>query len=192
MDSFCGRNSHIEELFRDHYGPLTGYLYRLLQNREEARDIAQEAFLRAMAQEGFGGQTFQSRQWLYRVATNLAFSLGRRIKRSIRAMSGMAVDTERLVVPGVEASLARRQELEGLFKGLKSLDNKTRSAILLRYFESMSCQEISEILEVPPGTVMTWLHRGREKLKFFVEGKGLAGADVPNGQWEEEDAVPSS
>ncbi|PKK90211.1 MAG: hypothetical protein CVV64_10815 [Candidatus Wallbacteria bacterium HGW-Wallbacteria-1] len=191
MDKQLNRRA-VEELFRSHKGQLTGYLHRLLQNREEALDIVQETFVRALGQSGFGDPGFQSRQWIFRVATNLAFSAGRRIRRSLKAFAGLTLDESNFQIPAAEHSVQKRDEMKALLAGLGKLDYQTRSAILLRYFENMSCQEIGEILSLPTGTVMTRLHRGRQALRSFIESGPLNRELSAEANWEEEDAVRSS
>ena len=70
--------------------------------------------------------------------------------------------------PGPEGEASRREQLRRLERALDDLDEGPREAIVLFHIEEMSYRDIAAALEVPMGTVMTWLHRGRAQLKKAV------------------------
>ena len=72
--------------------------------------------------------------------------------------------------PGPEAEASLREQLSRLERALADLDEGPREAIVLFHIEEMSYRDIAAALEVPIGTVMTWLHRGRARLKTVLEG----------------------
>ena len=76
--------------------------------------------------------------------------------------------------PGPEREASLREQLSRLERALADLDEGPREAIVLFHIEEMSYRDIAAALEVPIGTVMTWLHRGRARLKKALEGGPFA------------------
>ncbi|WP_071458841.1 RNA polymerase sigma factor SigW [Bacillus massilinigeriensis] len=159
----------IVELYRDKVFQLC---YRMLGDRYEAEDIAQEAFIRAYINIKSFNQNLKFSSWIYRIATNLCIDRIRKKKpdyyldaevpgtEGLNMYSQVSADTAR---PEVELeSLELRDEVQ---KQIAMLPEKYRSAIVLKYIEELSLNEISEILDLPLGTVKTRIHRGREALR---------------------------
>lgn len=146
---------------------------RLTRNPADAEDLVQEAYLRAY--RGFAG--FQEgtnlRAWLHRILTNTFINAYRKRQREPQTVSEEEVPDwylyEKLAGGGAEAS-AETQVLESLpdedvQEALASLPERFRLAVLLADVQGFSYKEIAEILEVPMGTVMSRLHRGRRALE---------------------------
>ncbi|TRZ36326.1 RNA polymerase sigma factor SigW [Niallia circulans] len=146
--------------------------YRMLGNRHEAEDISQEAFLRAYVNINRFNMDLKFSTWLYRIATNLCIDRIRKKKPDyyldaevpgtdgLNMYSQISSDT-RLPEEDVESL-----ELQALIqREISKLPEKYRSVIVLKYIEELSLNEISEILELPLGTVKTRIHRGREALR---------------------------
>jgi len=74
------------------------------------------------------------------------------------------------LAPSPEGEASFREQLTRLDRALADLDEGPREAIILFHIEEMSYRDIAAALEVPMGTVMTWLHRGRARLKNALEG----------------------
>ncbi|MBE0317771.1 MULTISPECIES: RNA polymerase sigma factor SigW [Bacillaceae] len=146
--------------------------YRMLGNRHEAEDISQEAFLRAYVNINRFNMDLKFSTWLYRIATNLC------IDRIRKKKPDYYLDAE---VPGTDGlnmysqissdSRLPEEDVESLElqasiqREISKLPEKYRSVIVLKYIEELSLNEISEILELPLGTVKTRIHRGREALR---------------------------
>jgi RNA polymerase sigma-70 factor (ECF subfamily) len=148
--------------------------YNVLRDREEAWDVAQEAFIKAyQALPSFRGQSaFYT--WLYRITMNVAADRARS-----RAAQGRAFGTERvpeedwervITDPNpTEASPAdtasRREERAKIMQALDQLSEDHRRIIMLGDLEGLSYREIAETLEIPMGTVMSRLHNARKRLR---------------------------
>jgi RNA polymerase sigma-70 factor (ECF subfamily) len=76
--------------------------------------------------------------------------------------------------PSAEREASAREELRRLDRALDALSEGPREAIILFHIEEMSYRDIAAALEVPVGTVMTWLHRGRAQLKAALGGAPIA------------------
>jgi RNA polymerase sigma-70 factor (ECF subfamily) len=160
--------------------PLLREIYaaalRLTRNPADAEDLVQEAYLRAY--RGFAG--FQEgtnlRAWLHRILTNTFINAYRKRQREPQTVSEEEVPDwylyEKLAGGGAEAS-AEAQVLESLpdedvQEALAALPEPFRLAVLLADVQGFSYKEIAEILEVPIGTVMSRLHRGRRALEKLL------------------------
>lgn len=176
--------------------PLMGSLYsaalRMTRNHAEAEDLVQETYLRAY--RGFGG--FQTgtnvKAWLYRILTNTFINIYRAKKR--RPEETELEDVEDLYLyrrlGGLEGATAGRSAEDELMDhftesevvdAVESLPEQFRMAVLLADVEGFSYKEIADILEVPIGTVMSRLHRGRKALQKrlfnFGSARGFVAPD---------------
>jgi len=145
--------------------------YNYLRDREEAWDVAQEAFVRAwQALPSFRGQSaFYT--WLFRIVVNVAMDRARQRAARGRAFGTEAVpeeDWERVMVDpeaGPEETAARVEQRERIRRGLEALPEHHRAIIMLSDLEGLSYREISEVLQIPMGTVMSRLHNARKRLR---------------------------
>jgi RNA polymerase sigma-70 factor, ECF subfamily len=146
--------------------------YRMLGNRHEAEDIAQEAFIRAYVNIKSFNQDLKFSTWLFRIATNLCIDRIRK-KKPDYYLDAEVSGTDGLTMysqlasdsPLPENELESLELQESVQKEILKLPEKYRSVIVLKYIEELSLNEISEILELPLGTVKTRIHRGREALR---------------------------
>jgi RNA polymerase sigma-70 factor (ECF subfamily) len=148
--------------------------YNVLRDREEAWDVAQEAFIRAwQALPSFRGQSaFYT--WLFRIVMNVAADRARS-----RAARGRAFGTERVPEEDWERVLVDQpesdsrpdtaatgaQERERIERALATLSDDHRRIVVLSDIEGLSYKEIAEVLEIPMGTVMSRLHNARKRLR---------------------------
>ncbi|WP_042357741.1 RNA polymerase sigma factor SigW [Bacillus rubiinfantis] len=146
--------------------------FRMLGNRHEAEDIAQETFLRAYVNIRSFNQELKFSTWLFRIATNLCIDRLRKKKPDYYLDAEVAGSEGLTMYSQIPANTPLpEKELEGLElqevvqKEILKLPEKYRSAIVLKYIEDLSLNEISEILDLPLGTVKTRIHRGREALR---------------------------
>lgn len=136
-------------------GPLLLYLARLLSDADEAMDVLQETYARALRQRGFLDEGFARRAWLYRVAGNEARSTLRRLKRWFRP------HPEPSEVPTVLDRVLTTEAQAQVQQALAKLGYQHRQILLLRFYQELSYEEIAEVLSVPVGTVMSRLNRAK-------------------------------
>ncbi|MEK4487671.1 RNA polymerase sigma factor SigW [Psychrobacillus sp. FSL H8-0484] len=146
--------------------------YRMLGNRHEAEDISQEAFVRAFINIHTFDQKRKFSTWLYRIATNLCIDRIRKKKpdlyldAEVKGTEGLDMYSQIAAAEELPEEELMKLELQDRIQyEISRLPDKYRSAIVLKYMEELSLQEISEILELPLGTVKTRIHRGREALR---------------------------
>ena len=161
--------AEIVEIYKD---KIFQICYRILGNSHEAEDIAQEAFLRAYTNINSFNIDLKFSSWLYRIATNLCIDRIRKKKpdyyldAEVAGTDGLTMYSQipantRLPEEDVE-SLELRETIQ---REISRLPEKYRTVIVLKYIEELSLNEISEILDLPLGTVKTRIHRGREALR---------------------------
>ena len=177
----AGEAAAFNRLVEDRSGEVYALLYRLTEDPEEARDLAQETFLRAFQSIArFRGEA-DLRTWLYRIAINQARNRWRwwRRRRRSETVSLDASDGEGGLPLGLrlcdskqvdpeQAALLRERETK-LRKALRSLGSSYREAVILRDIEGLSYEEIAATLEISVGTVKSRLARGRLELRRKLE-----------------------
>lgn len=146
--------------------------YRILSNRHEAEDIAQEAFIRAYTNLHTFDLKRKFSTWLFRIATNLCIDRIRKKKpdyyldAEVTGTDGLNMYSH---VPSSnqlpEEEVERMELQERIQYEISCLPEKYRTVIILKYIEELPLQEISDILDMPLGTVKTRIHRGREALR---------------------------
>ncbi|WP_078382517.1 RNA polymerase sigma factor SigW [Sutcliffiella halmapala] len=159
----------IVEIFKDKIYQL---VYRMVGNAHEAEDVAQEAFIRAYININSYDTNRKFSTWLYRIATNLTIDRIRKKKpdyyldAEVAGTDGLTMYSQvaaDIALPEEEvASMELQNEIQ---RQILKLPDKYRSVIVLKYIDELSLIEISEILEIPVGTVKTRIHRGREALR---------------------------
>jgi RNA polymerase sigma-70 factor (ECF subfamily) len=152
---------------------LYGAALRLTRNPADAEDLIQETSLRAF--RGFAGFTEGTnlRAWMYRILTNTFINSYRKKQRQPVTVADDELEDwylyDRLGESGVEASaeseVLERIPDEDVQRALEELPENFRMAVLLADVEGFSYKEIAEILDIPIGTVMSRLHRGRKALQ---------------------------
>ena len=160
--------------------PIYALAYRVIGRDEEARDIAQETFLRAYrALGGFKGQAKFS-SWLYRITLNLCRDWMRRERRTPVAQAPEGVDlldlaTESTPVESIEDLVSRKELGRAVAKAMASLPEEQRTAIILKEYQGLTFQEIADLLDCPLSTVKTRLYQGLNVLRRQLEQAGVDG-----------------
>jgi len=158
----------FEDLVIAYQHRVFGVALRMLRNRSEAEEIAQEVFLRVhRAVEDFRGEAKLS-TWLYAITSRLCLN---RLASGERRMAREGEESlERLRADADPAAHAERGELEAaLQRAITELPEERRVVVVLRDFEGLSYEEIAAALDLPLGTVRSRLHRARTDLKEKLE-----------------------
>lgn len=174
----------------EHMPSLYSAALRMTRNRADAEDLVQETYLKAYRAWDSFEQGTNLKAWLYRILTNSFINTYRSKKR--RPEQADVDDIEDLYLyrrlGGLEAAQAGRsaeEEVLDLFTeseikdAIESIPDQFRIAVLLADVEGFSYKEIAEVLDIPIGTVMSRLHRGRKALQkalwAFGTKRGLVG-----------------
>lgn len=164
--------------------PIYALAYRVIGQEEDARDVAQETFLRAFrALPGFKGQAKFS-SWIYRIALNLCRDWIRRKRRTPVSQMPEDVDLADLAAEqgpseSVEDLVARRELSAVVEEAMAVLPEEQRTAVILKEYHGMTFQEIADLQGVPLSTVKTRLYQGLSVLRKHLKDKAPA---PPMGQ----------
>jgi RNA polymerase sigma-70 factor (ECF subfamily) len=176
LDSF-------NQLVRRWERPIYALAYRVIGREEDARDVCQEAFLRAYRSlGGFKGQAKFS-SWLYRITLNLCRDWIRRERRTPVVQAPEGVDVVELAAEQgpsepIEEIVSRQDLGRAVARAMRSLSDDQRTAIILKEYQGMTFQEIADLLGCPLSTVKTRLYQGLTVLRRELERDGVKGNAV--------------
>lgn len=165
----------FEETVLPHLDAAYNLARWLTRNDQDAQDVVQEAYLRAL--QSF--HTFQAgrpaRPWLLRIVRNTCYTL-LGAARNEMTLGSEAPEEYASSDPGPEECLLQSADSQIVREALEALPLEYRETIVLRDFEGFSYKEIAELSGVPIGTVMSRLSRGREQLVRVAQAriKGIA------------------
>ena len=160
--------------------PIYALAYRVIGREEDARDVAQEAFLRAFrALGGFKGQAKFS-SWLYRITLNLCRDWMRRERRTpiVQAPEGLdIIELAGEAEPSepIEDVLSRKDLGRAVEKAMALLPEEQRTAIIMKEYHGLTFQEIADLLDCPLSTVKTRLYQGLSVLRKQLREDGVHG-----------------
>jgi len=181
--ALSGNNRAFETLYRNHYTQIYGVLAQRTADRDTVDDLVQNTFMRAFRSlHTFKGNAAFS-TWL----TQIALNVYRSHLRSKQARQNWIYETEDPEqVTGVvreairhenpEKTVQEKERAELIRRGIMTLPERYRKAMWLRYVMDWSYEEITHALQVPIGTVKTWLCRARRQLKGEFRRMGLQHA----------------
>ncbi len=176
-----GREPAFRELLRRYQGPVFSLVYRMVRDRATAEDLAQEAFVRAFQAIGTFDPAFKFSSWIFKIAHNHTIDHLRKRKLDTVSLEGSPYsrddeDEARTRMEVASAGETPEQVLEArelgsrLEEAIGRLRPEYRAVVLLRHVEGYAYDEIARILDLPLGTVKTFLHRARAQLKEMLEG----------------------
>lgn len=167
-----GDESAFTQLVSDHLTHVVNLAYRMLGDRQEAEDLAQEAFIRLYrALPSFRGEC-KIKTWLYRVVSRLVIDHLRRekVRRRIFFFRKSEEDpdpVDNCVDPGASPSdtLLGEEARQKLYKAMTKLSARQRAVFVLRHQEGLPLKEIATVLHLKEGTVKAHLHRAVQFLR---------------------------
>ncbi len=176
-----GRQRAFRELLTRYEKPVFSLVFRMVRDRERAEDVAQEAFVKAFNAIDTYDPRYKFSSWLFKIANNLAIDRLRKRELDTVSIHGAPdarsnEDEERtsITLPSTGESpeeYVENRELGGQIEdAMGRLRPEYRTAVLLRHVEGHTYDEVAEIMDVPLGTVKTYIHRGRAELKEMLAG----------------------
>jgi RNA polymerase sigma-70 factor (ECF subfamily) len=169
--AIAGDTNAFAELVNTHQLFLYNLALRAVSNPQEAQDITQETFIRAWkGLKNFRGES-GFRTWLYRIMMNLCYD---RYPRLVREKNTISIEEDEMEIP-VESFLEQFTDQTELttfiHRQLKTLPEVQRLVLSLRFQQDLSYQEISEVMDMPIGTVKTTIFRAKAQLKELLLAK---------------------
>lgn len=171
-----GSEKAYRELLGRYQRPVFSIIYRMIRDREQAEDLAQETFVRVFNNIDRYDPRYKFSSWIFKIATNLTIDWIRRKELDTVSIDGSrnAVTAEQIEATSItiasqdenpEELLEAKELGEEIEGAISKLRPEYKAAILLRHVEGREYQEIAEILSLPLGTVKTYIHRGRNELR---------------------------
>ncbi len=171
-----GRDAAYRELIGRYERPVFSLIYRLVRDREQAEDLAQDTFIKVLNHIDRYSPEFRLSSWLFKIANNLTIDHLRRRRVDTISIEGApdavtAESAKATSIAVVSASESPLEELESrelgtaIERAIGKLRPEYRACIMLRHVEDKSYEEIAEIVKLPLGTVKTYIHRARHELR---------------------------
>ena len=175
-EAAAGRERAFRELLQRYERPVFSLVYRMVRDRALAEDLTQETFIRAFRAIGKYNPSYKFSSWIFKIAHNLTIDHLRRKRIDTVSLQGsrhaLTEEAQARTQPVVES----RDERPDAYVENKELGSEIEAAIgrlrphyrtvtLLRHVEGYSYNEIAEIMDLPLGTVKTYIHRARLELK---------------------------
>jgi RNA polymerase sigma-70 factor (ECF subfamily) len=175
-----GREDAFRELVRRYERPVFSLIFRMVRDSATAEDLAQDTFIKVLNHVDRYRPEFKLSSWLFKIANNVAIDHLRRRQLDTISMSGSphaesAAEIESTsfdVASTAESALDKIESKElgsAIEKAIAKLRPEYRSCILLRHVEGRSYEEIAATLDLPLGTVKTYIHRARHELREALE-----------------------
>ena len=175
-----GREVAYRELLRRYERPVFSLVFRMVRDRTVAEDLAQETFIKVLNHIDKYRPEFKFSSWLFKIANNVAIDHLRRRQLNTISMDGSpnastAAEIEASSFDIVDQSESALDELQSrelgtaIERAIASLRPEYRSCILLRHVEGRSYEEIAATLDLPLGTVKTFIHRARHQLRDLLQ-----------------------
>jgi RNA polymerase sigma-70 factor (ECF subfamily) len=162
-----GDRAAYDRLVMRYQKPVYNVALRMLRNPEDARDVAQTAFLKAYEHLGDYDPSYKFYSWIYKIAVNESFNvLGRR-----KAGEGIS-EEEADEAPGPESRVEGEQTGRVIETALMRISPELRTVIVLRHFLHLSYQDMAETLELPEKTVKSRLYSARQLLRDWLIANG--------------------
>jgi RNA polymerase sigma-70 factor (ECF subfamily) len=175
-DALRGDENAFRSLLEKYEHAVYSICLRMVRNREDARDLAQDAFVRVFRMLRKYDPRYAFSTWLYKITSNLCIDYLRKRRLPLVALdeplSGKEGEFQRQVEsPGAnpEEKLMKVEAVKMLEDAIQALPPHYRLMILLRHQEELSYEEIAATLEVPIGTVKARIHRARSMLRSILE-----------------------
>lgn len=162
---------HIVARYEDKLGR---YIERLgVRGLEDRQDVLQEIFIKVYRNLNGFDTSLKFSSWIYRIAHNEAISWFR--KKSVRPEGHLINESDDMLSlvaskeDGAEEIFDKQVNMEVVGKALDELEARYRDPLVLRFFEHKEYEEISDILQIPIGSVGTLIHRGKRELKKHID-----------------------
>jgi RNA polymerase sigma-70 factor (ECF subfamily) len=177
LDVKAGDEQSFALLLHRYRTPLVNFLYRMVRNREQAEDLAQEVFIRVYRARADYVPSAKFTTWLFRIATNLALNSVRDTRHQRMEVSldaPVTVDSEEgderpLDVaeknPNIEEHLVQETQRDMIRHAIDKLPEKQRAAVLLHKYQDLDYGEISKILSCSESALKSLLFRAYETLR---------------------------
>jgi RNA polymerase sigma-70 factor, ECF subfamily len=164
-----GDRAALHQIYRQEASQLLGVAFRIVRRRDLADEVLQDAFLQIWQKAGrFDPQRGTARSWIFSIVRYRALDALRKSSREFGVDEAM-LDNRSPATPDLLDDLSRLAETRELQQCLEQLDPTKRQSILLAYVNGYTHPQIAAQLEVPLGTVKSWIRRGLLALRDCLQ-----------------------
>ncbi len=174
-----GREAAYRELVRRYERPVFSLIYRMVRNRELAEDLSQETFIKVLNALASYRPEYKFSSWVFKIANNAAIDHLRRRELDTLSLEGSphADTAEKIEATALQIGEKAESALDAVAnkelgteieQAIARLRPEYRTCILLRHVEGRAYEEIAEMLNLPLGTVKTYIHRARNELRIAL------------------------
>ncbi len=171
-----GAEAAYRELIRRYQRPVFSLIYRMVRDRELAEDLTQETFVKVLNAIDRYRPEYKFSSWIFKIANNAAIDQLRRKELDTLSLEGRpdATTQDRLEATAIQVGDSGESPLEevearelgsAIERAIAQLRPEYRACIILRHVEGRPYDEIAKILDLPLGTVKTYIHRARAELQ---------------------------
>jgi RNA polymerase sigma-70 factor (ECF subfamily) len=175
----AGREAAYRELLSRYERPVFSLIYRMVRDRALAEDLSQETFVKVLNALDTYRPEFKFSSWIFKIANNAAIDQLRKRELDTLSLDGApgartAEEVEATALQAVDRTESPLAELESrelgsqIEQAIGKLRPEYRTAILLRHVEGRAYEEIAEVMDLPLGTVKTYIHRARLELREYL------------------------
>ena len=175
----AGKETAYRELLRRYERPVFSLVYRMVRDRTLAEDLAQETFIKVLNALDSYRPEYKFSSWIFKIANNAAIDHLRRRELDTLSLDGSpdARTAEEVAATALQATdhaespleeLESRETGSAIERAIGRLRPEYRTCILLRHVEGRSYEEIAEVMDLPLGTVKTYIHRARLELREYL------------------------
>jgi len=171
-----GSEAAYRELVRRYQRPVFSLIYRMVRDRELAEDLTQETFVKVLNAIDRYRPEYKFSSWIFKIANNAAIDHLRRRELDTLSLDGGpdAVTPDRVQATSLQLGDGAESQLEELEarelgtqieRAIGALRPEYRACIIMRHVEGRAYDEIADVLDLPLGTVKTYIHRARAELR---------------------------
>jgi RNA polymerase sigma factor (sigma-70 family) len=177
----AGEEKAFRKLLGKYQGSVFSICLRMVREREQASDLAQDVFLKVFTMLDRYDPAYAFSSWLFKITSNLCIDYLRKRRIETYPMDAPLNGNEGEYTrqyespdPTPETLMIRKQQMASLREAIETLPAHYRMIILLRHQENLSYDEIAETLDIPLGTVKARIHRAREMLKDRLKREDIS------------------
>ena len=170
-----GNQPAYTSLYRTHHARIVATVAQHTRNSDDVEDLVQQSFIRTFRSLAkFRGDAACS-TWLTRIALNVCYTHYKQQRPTLplEAIEHGPESAGRCPKPGPDQILQQKQQARQVVRAIAALPDRYRGALQLHYIEDRPYSEVVERLGVPPGTIKTWLHRGRNQVRASIEASDV-------------------
>jgi RNA polymerase sigma-70 factor (ECF subfamily) len=172
-----GEEAAFEQILDKYHKAIVNFIYKIVNNRAEAEELAQDVFLRVYRARHRYEPRARFSAWLYRIATNVGLKAAGRKRRSPFGFGPDAItgkEEGRAREPNAEQKLVESELGKVVRQIIRGLPRNEKIAIILRRYEGLSYKEIAEVMNCTEPAVKTYIHRGklrlRDRIRPYLKG----------------------